>query len=173
MLKHNNGGHIDTPGDRRADKKCFRNSHAQDWVTKTYSVTVQPVTELLDRCQDILTFDSPAAHVLDIGAGNGMSISLRKLRSNLLPVLATDISSGMIQAINERAETEDWKNFRSKVLDVQDMSSLDDQFFHVISTFVLNFVADLHVTISEMARVTRSGGVIGIACWGPVKWSEL
>lgn len=152
---------------------CFRDNHAQNWVSTTYSVTVQPVTELLNQCQDILAFESPSAHVLDIGAGNGMPISLLKLRNDLLPVVAADISSGMIQAINERAREQGWKNFKSKVLDVQDMASVDDRFSHVISTFVLNFVADPHVAVREMVRLTRAGGVIGLACWGPVKWSEL
>jgi SAM-dependent methyltransferase len=55
-----------------------------------------------------------------------------------------------------------------------------DQAFHIVlASFVLSHVPDYTITLSEMLRVTRSGGTVAVSNWAPpsdpysAAWNEL
>lgn len=103
-----------------------------------------------------------------------MLTSLLKTRNPGLAVTATDLSSGMLDTVKRKAAKEGWCNVETQVMDAQDLHGLpNDAFSHVMCTFVTNFTANPRKAVQEMYRVTRPGGVVGLAPWSRVSWIPL
>lgn len=146
-------------------------SHASKWAGSVQAITLAPCTTLLTQASSILSLDSPSPHVLDNGAGSGQLTGLIKARYPDIPIVASDISKGMLESLGQKATTEGWRNTRTAVQDAQDLNELsNDSFSHVFCTFVINFTQDPRKAISEMHRVLRPGGVVGLLTWSRVSW---
>jgi ubiquinone/menaquinone biosynthesis C-methylase UbiE len=133
------------------------------WSSGNYSVvgtTLQIVGETICEAVDL----HAGERVLDVAAGNG-NATLAAARRYAL-VTSTDYVPGLLEDARMRAEAEGL-DVRFEVADAERLLYADGEFDVVLSTFGVMFTADQERAASELARVTRSGGRIGLANWTP------
>lgn len=123
-------------------------------------VAAQMVAEELCEAVDVL----PGHRVLDVacGAGNGAIAAARRNAE----AVGLDYVPELLQRARERATAE---GFEIEFVegDAQDLPFEDGSFDVVVSTFGAMFAPDQEKTASELLRVCRSGGKIGMANWPP------
>ena len=133
------------------------------WSTGNYAVvgtTLQIVGESLCEALDLRA----GARVLDVAAGNG-NVTLAAAR-RWCDVTSTDYVAALLDAGRRRADAEGHVvTFREA--DAEDLPFGDGSFDVVVSTFGVMFTPDQERAARELARVCRSGGVIGLASWTP------
>lgn len=133
------------------------------WSSGDYAVvgtTLQLVGEQLCEALDLRS----GSKVLDVAAGNG-NVTLAAAR-RWCDVTSTDYVPALLERGRERAAAErltvDFREADAEALPFQDGS-----FDAVVSSFGVMFTADQDRAASELARVCRSGGKIGLANWTP------
>lgn len=103
----------------------------------------------------------PGHHVLDVACGTGI---LARKAENVVgdqgSVTGLDINEGMLNVARTKSKGITWTKGRAESLPFKSRS-----FDRVLSQFGLMFFDDPGKSISEMLRVTRTGGVVGIAVW--------
>src|SRR5215467_12414798 len=133
------------------------------WSTGNYAVvgtTLQIVGESLAEALDLRSGQS----VLDVAAGNG-NASLAAAR-RFCDVTSTDYVPALLKRGRERAAAERLMiEFREA--DAEALPFADASYDVVVSTFGVMFTPDQDKAASELARVCRSGGKIGLANWTP------
>ena len=133
------------------------------WASGDYAVigtTLQLVGELLAEACD-LRWDE---RVLDVAAGNGNATLAAARRG--CKVTSTDYVPGLLERGEERARAEHLE-VRFQVADAEALPFEDATFDAVLSTFGVMFSPDQKQAASELARVCRPGGRIGLANWTP------
>ncbi|MDP9183017.1 MAG: methyltransferase domain-containing protein [Actinomycetota bacterium] len=105
--------------------------------------------------------------VLDVagGAGNTALAAARRFAD----VTCTDYVPELLVHATARAEAEHVP-LRTEVADAQDLPYPDGFFDVVTSTFGVMFAPDQTRTASELLRVLRPGGRVGLANWTPQGW---
>jgi SAM-dependent methyltransferase len=105
--------------------------------------------------------------VLDVagGAGNAALAAARRWAS----VTCTDYVPDLLEHAAARAAVEGLP-MRTAVADAQALPFPDGSFDVVISTFGAMFAPDQPATASELIRVLRPGGRLGMANWTPQSW---
>ena len=99
------------------------------------------------------------SRVLDVGAGAGDQILAAARRVGPTGfVLATDISTSMLEIAVTLAREAGLSNVGTQVMDAQDLKLEAGSFEAVISRNALMLIPDIHKALSEMRRVLRSGG---------------
>jgi ubiquinone/menaquinone biosynthesis C-methylase UbiE len=133
------------------------------WSSGDYAVvgtTLQIVGEELCEALDL----RPGSKVLDVAAGNG-NVTLAAAR-RWCEVTSTDYVSALLERGRERAAAErlviDFRQADAEALPFPDAS-----FDVVVSTFGVMFTPDQDHAASEMVRVCKRGGKIGLANWTP------
>ncbi len=102
---------------------------------------------------------------LDVAAGSGsLSIPAARIGAH---VLATDISSNMIDRLNDHARAEGLSNLEGRVMDGHALELEDDTFDMAGSQFGVMLFPDLPRGMRELARVTRPGGQVLMVTFGP------
>ena len=86
-------------------------------------------------------------------------------------VTSTDYVPALLDKGRERARAEGL-SVQFREADAEDLPFDDGSFDVVLSTFGAMFTADHRRPASEMLRVLRSGGRIGMANWTPEKVSS-
>ena len=133
------------------------------WGSGDYAVigtTLQIVGEQLAEACD-LRFDE---RVLDVAAGNG-NATLAAARRGCI-VTSTDYVRDLLDRGAERARAERFE-VTFQAADAEALPFADESFDAVLSTFGVMFAPDQARAASEMARVCRAGGRIGLANWTP------
>ena len=133
------------------------------WASGDYAVigtTLQLVGESLAEACDLRYDES----VLDVAAGNGNATLAAARRG--CAVVSTDYVQALLDRGAERARAERL-NVAFRVADVEDLPFADASFDAVLSTFGVMFAPDQSRAASEMLRVCRPGGRIGMANWTP------
>lgn len=107
----------------------------------------------------------PGMRLLDVGAGSGGNVAIpAALRG--ASVVASDLVADHFEAGRRRAAAAgvelEWVE-----ADALDLPFADGSFDRVTSTFGHMFAPDHELAASELARVCRPGGAIGLACWTP------
>lgn len=102
--------------------------------------------------------------VLDVAAGAGNTALAAARR--FAEVLATDYVPDLLRHADERAAAEGLP-LETAVADAQDLPYEDASFDVVTSTFGAMFAPDQSRTASELIRVLRPGGRLGMANWRP------
>jgi len=102
--------------------------------------------------------------VLDVAAGNG-NITLAAAR-RWCEVTSTDYVEPLLELGRRRAEAEGLQ-VKFQLADAENLPFADGSFYAVVSTFGGMFSPDQDRTASEMVRVCRSGGRIGLTNWTP------
>ena len=141
-----------------ADVKARQHSA---WSSGDYSrvgVTLQIVGEQLAEAMQL----RPDAKVLDVAAGNG-NASLAFAR-RFCKVTSSDYVEGLLQRGAMRAAAEGLE-LETQLADAENLPFADGSFDAVASTFGVMFAPDQERAASEMLRVCRSGGHIGLANW--------
>jgi len=123
-------------------------------------VQLQIVGESLCEAVDLHSGE----RVLDVAAGNG-NASLAAAR-RYGDVTSTDYVPELLEQGRRRAEAEGLP-MTIRVADAEDLPFADAAFDVVLSTFGVMFAPNQVHTASELLRVVRSGGRIGLASWTP------
>lgn len=98
--------------------------------------------------------------VLDVGCGPGALTTELVERVGVTAVSAVDPSESFVNAAIERHPGVDVRSASA-----EDLPFADDGFDAALAQLVVHFMADPVAGLSEMARVTRSGGVVAACVW--------
>jgi ubiquinone/menaquinone biosynthesis C-methylase UbiE len=145
------------------DLAVIKTRQQSAWSSGNYAVvgtTLQIVGEELCEALDL----RPGSKVLDVAAGNGMA-SLAAAR-RWCEVVSTDYVSSLLERGRARATAEGLK-IEFKEADAEALPFADKSFDTVISTFGVMFTPNQDQAASELMRVCKSGGQIGLANWTP------
>ncbi len=145
------------------DYAAIKAKQQASWGAGDYAVigtTLQIVGERLIEAIDLRAGEN----VLDVAAGNGnATLAAARQHAN---VTSTDYVGALLERGRERAEAERLTVI-FKEADAEALPFADDSFDAVISTFGVMFTPNQEKSASEMSRVTRKGGRIGMANWTP------
>ncbi|MDB5744344.1 MAG: Methyltransferase type 11 [Polaromonas sp.] len=145
------------------DLAALKNRQQTTWASGDYAVigtTLQIVGERLAEACD-LRWDE---RVLDVAAGNGNATLAAARRG--CQVTSTDYVESLLERGAERARAERLE-VRFQVADAEALPFQDASFDAVLSTFGVMFAPNQAKAASELARVCRPGGRIGLANWTP------
>ena len=140
---------------------------SSNYGSRVGSMSSDAATQLLQLAATLLPIESSSSHVLDHGAGTGALSRAVAAHFPGTPILATDISPGMLAVLSSAG----LPNVRTYVLDacipdnVQGFAA-DQTFSHAFSCFMLQFAARPAIVLDEMFRVLRPGGVLALGIWG-------
>jgi ubiquinone/menaquinone biosynthesis C-methylase UbiE len=145
------------------DLEAVKSRQQAAWGSGDYAVigtTLQIVGELLAEACDVRTDE----RVLDVAAGNGNATLAAARRGGT--VTSTDYVAALLDRGAERAKAERL-DVTFQVADVEALPFDDASFDVVLSTFGVMFTPHQAQAASELARVCRPGGRIGMANWTP------
>jgi SAM-dependent methyltransferase len=112
----------------------------------------------------------PGKRWLDVGCGTGALSGMILAMASPAQVDAVDRSEGYVAYAREQATD---PRVRFEVADAQALPSPSDSYDAVVSGLMLNFVPDPARAVAEMARVSRSGGVVATYVWDYAGRMEL
>jgi SAM-dependent methyltransferase len=133
------------------------------WSAGNYAVvgtTLQIVGENLCEALDLRS----GARVLDVAAGNGNATLAAARR--WCDVTSTDYVASLLESGRARAQAEG-HTIQFQEADAENLPFPDASFDAVMSTFGVMFTPDQDKAASELARVCKPGGKIGLANWTP------
>jgi SAM-dependent methyltransferase len=133
------------------------------WGSGDYAVvgtTLNIVGEELCEAVDLRSDQ----RVLDVAAGNGNATLAAARR--FADVVSTDYVASLLERSRERAKA-DRLPVTYREADAESLPFAEDSFDVVLSTFGVMFTPNQAQAASEMLRVCRPGGKIGLANWTP------
>lgn len=133
------------------------------WSSGDYAVvgtTLQIVGEELCEALDLRS----GQKVLDVAAGNGNATLAAARR--WCEVVSTDYVPSLLERGRSRAAA-DGLSVEFREADAEALPFADASFDAVVSTFGVMFTPDQDKAASELARVSKRGGKIGLANWTP------
>lgn len=145
------------------DFAAIKTRQQATWSSGDYAVigtTLQIIGEFLCEALDLRANQ----RVLDVAAGNG-NVSLAAAR-RFADVTASDYVPALLERAKERAFA-DRLPITFEVADAENLPFPDGSFDVVASSLGAMFTPNHARTASEMLRVCRSGGKIGLASWTP------
>ena len=152
-----------TASDASVDFTAVKSKQQATWGSGDYAVigtTLQITGEELCEAVDV----AAGERVLDVAAGNG-NASLAAARRGAI-VTATDYVGALLEGTAARAAAEGL-TIETQEADAEDLPCADGQWDVVLSTFGVMFTPNQERSSSELLRVTRSGGRIGVTAWTP------
>ncbi len=133
------------------------------WASGDYGAIAALIPIVADRLVD--SVNPPAgSSVLDVAGGTG-NASIAAARSNCV-VTCTDYVPELLERGRERAEAERF-DIVFETADAEALPYADASYDVVLSVFGAMFAPDQPQTASELLRVCRPGGLIGLAAWTP------
>ena len=151
------------PAPPAPDLKAIKSKQQATWSSGDYAIvgtTLQIVGEQLAEAMDLRAGEK----VLDVAAGNGNATLAAARR--WCEVTSTDYVETLLARGKQRAEADGLK-VTFQQADAEALPFADASFDGVMSTFGAMFSPDQGRTASEMLRVCRPGGRIGLANWTP------
>jgi len=145
------------------DLAALKNRQQVAWSSGNYAVvgtTLQIVGEQLCEALDLRA----GSKVLDVAAGNGMA-SLAAAR-RWCDVTSTDYVPALLESGRARAAA-NGLSIEFKEADAESLPFDDASFDAVVSTFGVMFAPNQAQAASELERVCKRGGRIGLANWTP------
>ena len=146
------------------DPVKYKNTTQEQWQTAAeawyrWSPTLnQWLGKATDRMLEMAGI-SEGDRVLDIAAGAGeQSITTAKKVGPSGFVLATDISSNILEYAKQMARKEGVNNIETKVMDGENLELEDEKFDAVISRVGLIYFPNQQKALKEMLRVLKPGG---------------
>jgi SAM-dependent methyltransferase len=141
----------------------LKERQAKVWSSGPYQGVTETVADV--HREVIERFNPrPGVRFLDLACGTGAVAELA-VRSGA-DVVAVDFAPGLIEIAKQRAAERgleiDYRVGDCEALDLEDAS-----FDQVASTFGVMFAPDHRAVAGELARVTKPGGEIALACWMP------
>ncbi|MCP3463888.1 MULTISPECIES: class I SAM-dependent methyltransferase [unclassified Bradyrhizobium] len=154
---------LSKPADAQPDLAALKQRQHGAWSSGDYAVvgtTLQIVGEQICEALDLRA----GSKVLDVAAGNGNATLAAARR--WCDVTSTDYVPALLERGRERAAAEHLTiSFREA--DAEALPFPDASFDVVISTFGVMFTPNQDKAASELARVCRAGGKVGLANWTP------
>ena len=147
----------------KPDFEAIKTRQQATWASGDFGrigVRMQLVGESLVEAIDVRAGDV----VLDVAAGNG-NTSLAAAR-RFADVTSTDYVPELLEQGQRRAEA-DGLPMIFRVADAENLPFGSAEFDVVLSTFGVMFAPNPERTASEMLRVVKPGGRIGLANWTP------
>jgi SAM-dependent methyltransferase len=129
-----------------------------------------PYERITNTIRDIHTLvvertdPKPGERVLDAATGTGAVAILAAKRG--ADVVGEDLAPVLIETARQRA-AEEGVEVQFEVGDAEAMTYEDATFDVVLSTCGIMFTPDHGATARELARVTKPGGRLALACWKP------
>ena len=109
-------------------------------------------------------------NVLDIACGSGqVSFPVAKEIGHSGHLHGTDLSDNMVQLASAKSESLGYTNTSFKQMDAENITFDDNSFDLVFSSLGLMYFPDPMRSFSEMYRVLKPGGQLGITVWGERK----
>ena len=145
------------------DFSAIKSRQQATWASGDFGrigVLLQIVGETLCEAVDLRAGET----VLDVAAGNG-NASLAAAR-RYADVTSTDYVPELLDQGLRRAEA-DGLPMLTRVADAEELPFADGTFDVALSTFGVMFAPNQERAASEMVRVVRPGGRIGLANWTP------
>jgi len=145
------------------DLAAIKQRQQATWASGDFAVvgtTLQIVGEMLAEAADVCADE----RVLDVAAGNGNATLAAARR--FAHVTSTDYVPALLEKGRERARAEVLP-VTFQVADAEALPFADASFDVALSTFGVMFAPDHGKTASELLRVVRPGGRIGMANWTP------
>jgi ubiquinone/menaquinone biosynthesis C-methylase UbiE len=145
------------------DLRALKTRQHGAWSSGDYAVvgtTLQIVGEELCEALDL----RPGEKVLDVAAGNG-NVTLAAAR-RWCDVVSTDYVPSLLEAGRARAAAEGL-SVAFEEADAEALPYADGTFEVVLSTFGVMFAPDQDKAATELIRVCKGGGKIGLANWTP------
>jgi ubiquinone/menaquinone biosynthesis C-methylase UbiE len=152
-----------SPSSPAIDLAAVKTRQQAAWSTGDYAVvgtTLQIVGESLCEALDLRS----GARVLDVAAGNGNATLAAARR--WCDVTSTDYVPSLLESGRARAQAEGHV-VRFQEADAENLPFPDASFDAVMSTFGVMFTPNQEEAASELARVCKPGGRIGLANWTP------
>ncbi len=146
-----------------ADLAAVKTRQQAAWSTGNYAVvgtTLQIVGENLCEALDLRSGE----RVLDVAAGNGNATLAAARR--WCEVTSTDYVPALLESGRARARAEGHM-IHFQEADAENLPFADASFDVVMSTFGVMFTPNQEKAASELARVCKPGGRIGLANWTP------
>jgi SAM-dependent methyltransferase len=147
----------------RIDQRADRARQQTAWASGDYAVVgnaLQIVGEEL--CETMNLYQD--ARVLDVAVGNGAAALAAARR--WCDVTSTDFAPDLTNRARQRSEAENL-GVRFVEGDAEALPFPDQSFDAVVSTFGAMFSPDPERAASEMIRVCRRGGLVGLGNWTP------
>src|SRR3981081_777125 len=154
---------VDSTFSPAIDIAAIKSRQQAAWSAGNYAVvgtTLQIVGENLCEELDLRS----GARVLDVAAGNGNATLAAARR--WCDVTSTDYVSSLLESGRARARAEG-HTILFQEADAEDLPFPDASFDVVISTFGVMFTPHQDTAASDIARVCKPGGKIGLANWTP------
>ena len=151
------------PVQSQPDFDAIKSKQQATWGSGDYAqvgVTLQIVGETLCEAMDLRAGE----RVLDVAAGNG-NASLAAAR-RFAKVVSSDYVPELLEKGRQRAEA-DHLPIEFRVADAENLPFEDASFDAIVSTYGVMFTPNQERAASEMMRVLRAGGRIGLANWTP------
>ena len=145
------------------DLSALKHKQQATWSAGDYAVvgtTLQIVGETLCEALDLRAGEQ----VLDVAAGNGNATLAAARRG--AEVVSTDYVGALLERGRARAAAEGLQA-QFEEADAEQLPYEKGRFDVVLSTFGVMFTPDQSRAASELARVCRPGGRIGLANWTP------
>jgi ubiquinone/menaquinone biosynthesis C-methylase UbiE len=146
-----------------ADFTAIKAKQQATWASGDFAVigsTLQIVGESLAEAVDVRAGEP----VLDVAAGTGNATLAAARR--FAEVTSTDYVPALLEKGRKRAEAEGWQ-VRFQEADAENLPFPDGSFDVALSTYGVMFAPDHARSASEMFRVVKPGGRIGLANWTP------
>lgn len=147
----------------RIDQRAIKVRQQSAWASGDYAVVgsaLQIAAEEL--CETMNLYQD--GRVLDVAMGNGHASMAAARR--WCDVTSTDSAPDLTNRGRQRGEAENL-GVRFIEGDAEALPFADQSFDAVVSTFGAMFAADQDRAASEMIRVCRRGGVVGLTNWTP------
>ncbi|WP_036264678.1 class I SAM-dependent methyltransferase [Methylocapsa aurea] len=145
------------------DLAAIKSRQQAAWASGDYAIigtSLQIVGEMLCEAVDLRSNQ----RVLDVAAGNGNATLAAARR--FADVVSTDYVGALLERGRERAKA-DRLPVTFQEADAEALPFADASFDVVLSTFGVMFTPNQQQAASELMRVCRPGGKIGMANWTP------
>ena len=146
-----------------ANFEAIKEKQRNTWGSGDYGrigVTLQITGEQLCESMDLRAGES----VLDIAGGNGNATLAAARR--FCEVVSTDYVESLLDQSKARAQAEGL-DIQYQFADAEALPFENNAFDNVVSTFGVMFTPNQIQSASELVRVCRGGGKIGLANWTP------
>lgn len=145
------------------DVAAITERQKETWGAAGYQSIANQVVDVGEALLDAMD-PGPAQRVLDVACGTGNAALGAARRA--CDVVGLDYVPAMIERARARAEA-DGLAVRFEVGDAQALPYSDAEFDAVLSVFGSMFAPDQERAASELLRVLKPGGVLGLVTWPP------
>lgn len=158
-----------SPKPQRFDYRVVRSRFNRAATTYDQHAAIQQeVARRLDERFDWLQIEP--RRILDLGSGTGQLVRLMRTRFPSAQVVALDLAEEMLLQVPKAGRL--WRRRSAVCADMHALPFVGGSFDVVVSSFSLQWSADLDRVFAEVARVLSAGGVFAFTALGPDSLKE-